>query len=260
VRGLVLALVLAAVAGAARAQAPAETPAPLDPEALALAERAGDFLREAKRFRFTAHSGYEAVQEDGSKLEFGATRHYTVQRPDRVRVEAELREGGRRLTVFDGKSFVMADLTENAYARADLKRGRDIDFVIDLVRERLDTPLPLAELLRNNPRQAIEDSLEFADLVGKERLRGADCDHVALSNPDTDLQLWIEQGERPFVRRVVITYRNLPGQPSFWADLEDWSLSPELGKSTFTFTPPAGAERVRFDVRPAPAPAEEAAQ
>ena len=261
---LAFAGVLAAVAGAgasqAQAQAPAETVTSLAPEALAIARRAGDFLREAKRFGFTAQTGYEAVQEDGSKLEFGATRRYVVQRPDRVRVETESREGGRRLTVFDGKRFVQADLDENAYARADLKKGRDIDFVIDLVRERLATPLPLAELLRNNPRQAIEDSLESADLVGKERLRGVDCDHLALRNPDTDLQLWIEQGGRPFIRRVVITYRGLPGQPSFWADLEEWSLSPTLSEATFTFTPPAGAERVRFDVRPAPAPAQEAAQ
>jgi hypothetical protein len=262
---LVLAALLVLAAGAVRAEEPAGAPAaetatPIDPEALAIARRAGDFLREAKRFSFSADSGYEVVQQDGSKLEFGASRRYTVQRPDRVRVETELREGGRRLTVFDGKSFVMADLDENAYARADLKNGRDIDFMIDLVRDRLDTPLPLAELLRNNPRQAIEDALESADVVGTERLRGVDCDHLALRNPDADVQLWIAQGERPRLRRVVITYRNLPGQPSFWADLEDWSLSPELAASTFTFTPPAGAERVRLDVRPAPAAAEEAAQ
>jgi hypothetical protein len=97
-------------------------------------------------------------------------------------------------------------------------------------------------------------------VVGTERLRGVDCDHVALRNPDADLQLWIDRGERPLVRRVVITYRSLPGQPSFWADLEEWSLSPKLAESAFMFTPPAGAERIRFDVRPAPAPAEEAAQ
>lgn len=266
-RTLVLAslLVLVLLVGAVRAEEPAEAPpaeaaAPLDPEALAIARRAGDFLREAKRFAFSADSGYEVVQEDGSTLEFGEARRYTVQRPDRVRVETEPREGGRRLTVFDGKSFVMADLGENAYARADLKQGRDIDFIVDLLRERLDAPLPLAELLRNDPRQAIEDSLESADVVGTERLRGVDCDHLVLRNPDADLQLWVAQGERPLLQRVVITYRSLPGQPSFWADLADWSLAPELGKSTFTFTPPAGAERVRLEVRPAPAAAEEAAQ
>jgi hypothetical protein len=252
-------------AAAAHAETPPEPPAAsaadlLDPEAIAIARRAGDFLREAKRFRFSAESGWEAVQPDGSKVEFGAARRYSVQRPDRVRVETEPREGGHRLTVFDGKSFVQADLDEKAYARADLKTPRDIDFVIDLVRDRLEAPLPLGELLRNDPRKAFEDSLEFAGMVGAARLRGVDCDHLALRNPDTDIQFWIARGVEPLLRRVVITYRNLEGQPSFWADLDDWSFPPALGDETFTYTPPAGAVRIPFDVRPAPAPAAEAAQ
>lgn len=262
--GTALALALALVAAGARSQAPSDVPAAeaaplLDPEALAIARRAGEFLRESKRFSLSAESGYEVVQEDGSKLEFGSTRRYVVQRPDRVRVETQPRDGARRLTLFDGRTFVQADLGENAYARADLKEARDIDFLIDLVRERLDTPLPLAELLRNDPREAIEDSLEAAVVVGTERLRGADTEHVALRNPDADLQLWIERGERPLVRRLVITYRDVEGQPSFWADLDDWSFAPEIAADTFRFAPPEGAERVRFEVRPAPAPDEEAA-
>ena len=253
---LCLALGFALAAAAARAEPPAEGAASLvDPEAVAIASRAGDFLRDAQRFSFTAESGYDVVQDDGSKVEFGSTRRYAVQRPDHVRVETEPREGDRRLTLFDGKTFVQADLGENVYARADLKKPRDIDFVIDLVRDRLDAPLPLAELLRNSPRQAIEDSLEAADVVGAARLRGVDCDHIALRNPDADLQLWIERGKAPLVRRVVITYRNLEGQPSFWADLDDWSFDPRFPEDAFTYRPPAGAERVRFDVRPAPAPA-----
>jgi hypothetical protein len=262
--GLAWALAFVPAPGAAQSQAPAEPAGQaatdsVDPDALAIASRAGDFLREARRFSFSAESGYEVVQADGYKLEFGSTRRYVVQRPDSVRVETEPREGDRRLTLFDGKTLIQVDLGENAYARADLEKPRDIDFVIDLVRERLDAPLPLAELLRNNPRQAIEDSLELAAVVGRERLRGVECDHLALRNPDADLQLWIEAGARPVVRRIVITYRNLQGQPSFWADLDDWSFAPELTTDTFRYTPPEGAERVRFDVRPAPPPSAEAA-
>jgi hypothetical protein len=254
-----LALFLAASVAGAQAPTPA-APDPIDPEAVALAQRAGDFLRDAKRFSFSADSGYEVVQEDGAKLEFGNTRRYLVQRPDRVRVENEPRDGGPRLTLFDGKSFVMVDLDENAYARADLAKPRDIDFVIDLLRERLDAPMPLAELLRNNPRAALEDSLEAAAWIGTERLRGADCEHVALRNPDVDMQLWIESGEKPLVRRIVITYRTAEGQPSFWADLDDWSFTPELSDASFRYTPAKGAERVRFEVQPAPQRPQEPAQ
>ena len=73
---LVLAFAAAVFAGVAHAQeeappaagAEAEAFDPVDAEALAIARRAGDFLREAKRFSFRAESGYEVVQEDGSRL------------------------------------------------------------------------------------------------------------------------------------------------------------------------------------------------
>jgi hypothetical protein len=260
--GALLALALLLASGSAgRAQdagATAEGAADaLDPAALAIVKRAGDFLRDAVHISFSAEMGYEAVQTDGTRLEFGSTRRYRVARPDRVRVETEERSGNRKLTLFDGTSFVIADLTENAYARADLKTPRDLDFMVDLVRERLDTPMPLAELLRNDPRQAIEDSLESAEIVGVERLRGVDCDHLLLTNDDADLQLWIARGEQPLLRRVVIIYRSLEGEPSFWADLDDWSFGSKPDESQFRFTPAEGAERVRFEVVPAKAPAEE---
>lgn len=253
--GLVLALLGAALG--AQAQEPAAPPEDarhLDEEAIALARRAGEYLRAAPRFAFVGDSGYEAVQEDGSKIEFGSTRRYTVERPSRVRVETEPRDGGRRLAVFDGKSFVQADLDENAYARADLKEPREIDFVVDLLRERLDTPVPLGELIRNDPRTAFEDSLQAAVVVGEERLRGVPCMHIALRNPDADIQLWLQSGPQPLVRRVVITYRTLEGQPSFWADLDEWAFPAKLDPAVFQFAAPEGAERVRFDARPAPAP------
>jgi hypothetical protein len=245
---LALALFAAAPPSHAQPEAAAEEGRFVDPDALALARRAGEFLRDAKRFRFVAETGYEAVQEDGSKIEFGATRRYTVERPARVRVETEARDGGRRLALFDGKAFVQVDLDENAYSRADLKQPREIDFVIDLLRERLDSPVPLGELLRNDPRPALEDSIEAALVVGDERLRGVPCSHVALRNPDADVQLWIAKGAQPLVRRVVITYRTLEGEPSFWADLDEWSFPATLDAATFRFDPPAGAERVRLEV------------
>lgn len=250
-------LALTLLAGAAGAQ---DDAAPSDPaiesEALEIGERAGDFLRDAGRFRFTAEIGYEVVQRDGVRLEFGSARTYEVVRPAQVRVETEQRSGEKRLTVFDGTTFVVADLTENAYAQADLKQPRDIDFLIDTVRDRLDMPLPLAELLRNDPRASLTEDLEAAAWVGAERLRGFDCDHLLLRNPDADVQLWIERGEHPWLRRVVITYRTLEGAPSFWANLDDWTLGGESDPGRFRFTPPEGAERVRFEVRPTKAPTE----
>src|SRR5262245_46552433 len=75
------------------APAPAEPSAEfeLDADALEIAKRAFEFLREQQRFSFRADLGYEVVQQDGEKLEFGSVKTYTVKRPESVRVETEER-------------------------------------------------------------------------------------------------------------------------------------------------------------------------
>jgi hypothetical protein len=214
--GLATALPLAA--GAALAQAPAVSPAPpaedesqVDADALEIAHKALGFLRQQQRFSFRAETGYEVVQEDESKLEFGGAKTYTVKRPESVRVETEERDGDRRLTVFDGKSLTVSKPDLKVYAQLALEQPRDIDAFIDVARDRLEMPMPLGELLRNDPRKALEDSLEVAYLVGEEKLAGVACDHLSFRNPDADVQLWFSRGAEPTLRRIVITYRNLDG-------------------------------------------------
>jgi hypothetical protein len=47
-------------------------------------------------------------------------------------------------------------------------------------------------------------------------------------------------------RRIVITYKDEPGQPQFWADASNWNLAPEISDALFEFTPPSGADRIEF--------------
>jgi hypothetical protein len=239
-------------AAAARAQAPEPEAAPaVDPETVAIAQRAGDWLRERERFSFTAETAWEVVQPDGALLEFGATRRYLVQRPDRVRVDVAQRDGDRRLVVFDGDRLVLADLDEDVYAQLDTREHRTTDEAIDLLRDVLDVPMPLAELLRSDPRPDLVGALVEAYRVGEARLDGVACDHLFLRNPDADLQLWIAQGAEPLLRRVVIRYRDEPGAPSFAADL-DWSFDAKPAANAFRFEPGPTAERIRFAVPVAP--------
>ena len=60
------------------------------------------------------------------------------------------------------------------------------------------------------------------------------------------MQLWIAKGTEPLPRRVVVTYRNSPGEPQFRADLSDWKVGSKMGAAPFIFVPPPGAERIMY--------------
>jgi hypothetical protein len=239
-----------AAAAAARASTAVESLAPeLEERALAIVRRAADFLRSQQRFTVTEDTEYDTLQpESGEKLEFGASRRIAIQRPDRFRVETRPRDRGPRVSTFDGRVLTVFDVKQNAYAQVE--RKGDIDSALDLAQTELSIPMPLAELWRADPSRDLEADLTLAYVAGTDDLDGARCDRVFLRNERADGQFWIEQGDTPRFRRIVITYRNDEAQPALRARFSDWNFAPVFGKDEFSFTPPAGAERILFAVRP----------
>jgi hypothetical protein len=47
-------------------------------------------------------------------------------------------------------------------------------------------------------------------------------------------------------RRLIVTYRSLPGEPNFVAEMSDWNFSVHAPDADFQFTPPPGAERLQL--------------
>lgn len=205
-------------------------------------KRSADFLGAQPSFVFRALIAYEVLQANGSKLEFGATRTATVRRPDRLRVDTVQRDGDRRTVFFDGQQIAVDLPSEQAYV-AVAKPGTLDDAITYLVDD-LDTPAPLHEFFSSNYYQGVQGAIVSAFFVEEDRLGEHTCNHFALSTERVDVQLWIEDGDRPLPCRVVITYVNEPGMPQFRAQFEEWNLAPATPDSLFAYTPPAGAERL----------------
>jgi hypothetical protein len=239
--GLVLSLTILPV----HAQQPPCTPAAqVEEKAMSTLLRAAEFLAKTQRFGVTADIGYDVVQAQGQKLEFGATRTITVRRPDRISVDIVDRDGTKRGFRFDGKQVAFFGLDEKVYATAE-KPG-DLDTAITYFTRDLQMPLPLAELFVNTLPKTLKERVSEAYFVEEATIDGTRCDHLALRNDMTDAQVWITKGDEPLLRRFVITYKRANGQPQFWVNFHDWNLSPETPDSLFTFTPAAGTNRIQF--------------
>ena len=52
----------------------------------------------------------------------------------------------------------------------------------------------------------------------------------------------------PLIQRIVITYKEEEGQPQFRAQFLEWDMEPDDIEKKLNFTPPEGAEKVRFHV------------
>jgi hypothetical protein len=243
-------LALGAAPALAAGDAPAAAAAAPDPEAKAVLLKMASFLAKAPAFSVTTRSGYDAIQADGQRIEFGEQRRILLQRPDRVRVEVERSDGDRGMVLFDGKGITAFKADDNVYARVE-KPGTVDDALVYLVRD-LQMTMPMARMFHTGFPQQLEQMLTSISYVEENALFDVPTDHLAARSAEVDMQIWIAQGEQPLPRRVILTYKNAPGQPQFRTDLSEWNLAPKVAADSFTFTPPAGAEQIPFLARVRP--------
>lgn len=199
-------------------------------------------LASAPGFRVTIRSDYDAIQPDGQRIAFGEQRLVQLQRPDRLRVDTLRSDGEQGMLLLDGKSLTLYRPQDNAYARIE-RQGSVDEMVVHLVRD-MQVKLPLARLLLTRLPAELDQLLTSVAYVEENLLFDVPTDHIAAQSADVDVQLWITQGEQRLPRRIVITYKQEPGQPQFRADLTDWDLTPCTRDSLFAWTPPAGTERL----------------
>jgi len=232
----------------AAADTPTTTAAEQDPEAKAILMKMAAFMAKAPAFSMTLRSGYDAIQEDGQYIEFGEQRHILLHRPDQLRVETERSDGEQGLVLFNGKEITAFKADDNVFAQVE-KPGTVDDALVYLVRD-LQFTFPLARMLHSGFAQQMEKKkITAISYVEENFLFDVVTDHLAIRTEDVDMQLWIAQGDKPLPRRVILTYKNAPGQPQFRGDFTEWSLAPKIAVDSFTFTPPAGAEKVPVIVR-----------
>jgi hypothetical protein len=213
-------------------------------------------VAQLERFTVTVRGGYDVVQEDGRKIQFLETREIALARPDRLRAEVTHADGRNNLVLFDGKQMTVFDSDTSTYARAPQPGSID-DAVLYFVRE-LQMRLPLAPLFATRFPEELASRLTFADYVETTYVFEAPAHHVTGSTGVVDFQAWIADGDSPLLRRLVLTYKNDPGQPQFWAEFSNWNPRPRLAKDRFAFEPPANSKQIVFAVQLATLPPEPA--
>jgi hypothetical protein len=219
----------------------------LNIEAMATLEEAITFLEGMERFEIKGTAIFDVVQESGQRLQFEKKIRLVQQRPDKLYAEQLRDDGEIRKLWYDGSQVSILNVGKNAYTQ--FRTPATIDGMLDMLEGLLKEPYPLADMLYSD-LSFLLDLPNDAVYVGSSSVAGVSCTHLAFRNANIDWQLWVEQSATPFIRKVVITYRNQPGVPQFVAYLHEWQRPAELSKTLFSFSPPDGAERLSILLPP----------
>jgi len=232
--------------------APQATPAPAPaapvakeavPDPKEVIRQSCDFLKNQAQFSFKAEVTNDRVYAGGKQLQFGHEVKAFFRRPDKLRIDGE-GDLERKLFIFDGKALTLYDKDRNHYGSIEV--AGDIDAALDKGYNDYGLKVGLAELGSTQLCNHAGKDLVNALYVGLHKVQGVPCHHLAFDRKHIHYQVWIEAGDKPVWRKIVITQKKLPGSPQWTAYLSDWNLAPSLADDLFTFTPPAGAQKIKF--------------
>jgi len=218
----------------------------IEPKAMDALSKMGGFLRTLKAYEVSFKVSKDEVLDSGQKVMVDGISELTVQTPDRFHFSTKIDEAHRDLQFFyDGKTFTIYGNTNKFYA--SVTAPTTIHELLDVAEERYDIDLPFRDLFVWGTNSADVAAIQSAIYIGPTKIDDVPCDHYAFRNVDVDWQIWIEQGETPLPKKLVITTMDEEEHPQYVSNM-NWNLSPKIKSKSFTFVPPKDAHKIEFAV------------
>ncbi len=207
--------------------------------------RSMEFLSAAPAFAVSGESGNEEWQEDGQLLEFGADFALQIQRPAKANLRIQSRDGAAVTLILNGESMSVSTVFNQTFFYDVTEQQGDVNTSLDHLAAELGVPRQMRPFLSTELTASLKN-VTSGYYVGEAIIDDVKCDHLALRDDTRDVQVWIAQGAKPVLRRIVIIHRLAAGRPRVWVEFSEWELPPEAEDGTFTLSLPPQAERVDF--------------
>jgi hypothetical protein len=212
----------------------------VDPKALDQIHRMADFLSTIKAGQFTIQDVSDHILDSGQRTQLESTRRVAFRMPDRFAVDYA-GQGQTRRSVYDGKAITMFEREQNLYAQEPMPPT--LPETMDTLATKYGMAVPAAELLRPGLFDRLKAQVRSGEYLGVEEIGGVNCHHVAFSQDWADVQMWVQDGDQPLLRKSAIAYKKIPGTPKYVMNLSGWNLT-DPPDSAFALTVPADAKKI----------------
>jgi len=214
--------------------------ADIDPAAVAALNKMGTYLRTLGTFQVKSVQTTDDVLENGQTIQTNGVIELLAARPNRLRAEITSDEL-HRLFFYDGKNFTIYGQLVNYYAT--VPAPATIGELIDKLDEKYGIDMPLVDLFKWGSQSDSAKDITDAIDAGPSSIDGTSCEQYAFRQPGLDWQIWIQLGDYPLPRKLVLTTTDNSARPRH-SQLLTWNLAPSFNDAAFTFDPPDGAQKI----------------
>lgn len=232
--------VLSLCAAAVRAQTDSDDP--LDPQAVEILQKASDFLAAQEAMSVDWMVSHDVIVDGREKLTELRSGHNLLAREHGYYAFVESPDDAREY-YFDGGSFYIVDLDENAFVLTPFSGA--FQDLVERIRTEYDIRLPVWQLMTPSPAAELLEQAEAAAYLGEVPIFGRVAHHLAFSSYERDWQVWVDtDADRPEIMMIVGTDPYSQGWPQFRVYFFNWDFTPEIDDNSFVYVPDETAERM----------------
>lgn len=207
----------------------------IDPQAMELANATAEYLTAQSSMSFDWFMTSDEVIEGREILTYVRSGTNVFVRDAGFKSITE-RDGKLRDYYYDGKTFTIAAPEEGFYSSVSF--GDGFEALLDAVRERTSTQIPLWTLMSETLGQNAVTDIEGAAYMGTTLILGQEAHHLAFSEHDEDWQIWISTDpDRPVPLMIIGTDPYQQGWPQYRIQLSNWAFDVDVSEGLFTYTP-----------------------
>ncbi|QDH80278.1 DUF2092 domain-containing protein [Echinicola soli] len=170
-----------------------------------------------------------------------------MQGPDKMLVHQKGHKGHRGF-FYNGEFFTHYSYSENNYTT--VHAPDDIITMIDSMNYNYGVEFPAADFFYPTFTDDLLTHFDTLMYLGTKYVNGKDCFHIAASNENQSVQIWIANDAMNLPVKFLITNKKKELAPQYEATFSDWEINPALPATIFEFTPPPGARLIAILPKP----------
>jgi len=209
------------------------------PVASAILMDAYRYLGSLKYFSFDAITTNDDIFHDLMLKEYTHKVHVDILRPNKLQMHISGDIKNRSTYIFND-DFTIIDHDLNYYGK--LQIPKTIDSALDHLYEKFNIKSPLANLLYTDLDKRIAPK-ENGHYFGTTQVDGKMCHYLGFANDERELQVWIEKGKTPLIRKFSIIDKDEKFDLRSTTLLR-WDIKPYFKRKHFLFNTPKDAVQI----------------
>ncbi len=193
--------------------------------------QAAEYLRSSQNLDVAAEIDFDVLLNPTLVAQYSGELKVKMSRPNKLSVDYRDHSQSKKLW-FDGKNLTYLDVLTGHFAREPGKVTVE-ETVFELHRK-YGLELPLTDLLFSRTPSGIFGNAHSANYLGQTSVSGTPVHHIVARGENADIQVWIEGGGKPVIRKMVIINHRLPFAPRYSAKFTKFERPSQFSGSPFS--------------------------